>query len=290
VSTLSVLAGVIEARAGIVIGPDKLYLLEARLAPILHREGLATLDDLAGQIASRSNAALEQDIVEAVTTAETMFFRDAAPYQHLQTTALPRLLQQRAAGTKLRIWSAATATGQEAYSIAMMLAEHGLGAGQAEIIGTDLARNAIDRAAAGLYTQYEVQRGLPVMRLMEHFAKEGTEWRVKPGLRALCHFRQWNLLQDPSPLGQFDIVFCRNVLFYFNRAARARVLRLIGGQMAPGGLLYLGATETASGLDDTLERDGPAYQRRASPQLMAPRAAIGQIASTLPSRTPTYQS
>ena len=338
---LARLAELIAARSGIVVGAEKQYLLESRLAPILRRERLSSLQALADRVGKGGCDALECDITEAVATHETLFFRDAKPFEHLRTVGLPALLRERPDGARLRIWSAAAATGQETYSIAMMLAEAGVAQRcRAEILGTDLARAPLERARAGLYTQYEVQRGLSVHRLLDHFIQQGNEWQINEGLRAACRFRQWNLLDDPGPLGRFDVVFCRNVLFYFSREVRAQVLGLIRRHMAPDGLLYLGAAETASGIDDTLERDGPVYRlarpagarssaapsaqvsvapsalipvapsalipvapsalisvapsARASAtpatQVIAPRAEIGQTHSTLPCRTPTYQS
>ena len=289
------LAGVVQGRSGIIVGADKQYLLEARLAPILRREALANLDQLVSRLVKGGCERLEQDITEAVATHETLFFRDAKPFDHLRSVAIPALLQSRKPGTKLRIWSAAASTGQETYSLAMTLAECGLGSrDRAEVVGTDLARTPLDRAREGLYTQYEVQRGLSVQRLVRHFTQEGQHWRAQPELRAQCRFRPWNLLEDPAPLGRFDVVFCRNVLFYFERAVRAQVLALIRKQMAADGLLYLGAAETAAGLDDELERHGPAYRLRRTVQPgcqpIAPRAATGQRHSTIPCLTPTYQS
>ena len=278
-----------------MVGAEKQYLLEARLAPLLRREGLASLDELVGRLREGDGDGLEREITEAVATHETLFFRDIKPFDHLRSVGVPELLRNRPAGAKLRVWSAAAATGQETYSLAMTLDDLGLSdRSRVEIVGTDLAREPLNRARAGLYTQYEVQRGLSVQRLLQHFSQVGHQWEVDAGLRALCRFRQWNLLDDPAPLGRFDVVFCRNVLFYFNRTVRAQVLARLRKQMAPDGLLYLGAAESAAGLDDTLARDGPAY--RISPaappaaQAIAPRAATGHRLSTRPCLIPTYQS
>lgn len=265
-SALNDLAALVEARSGIVVGSGKAYLFEARLAPLLRREGLDSLDQLAEHIAKGGRDALERDIAAAMATHETLFFRDAKAFDHLRSVALPALLRRRA-GTKLRFWSAAASTGQEAYSLAITLAEVGLAdRNRAEILATDLAGPALDHGRTGLYTQYEVQRGLSVHRLLHHFDRDGQEWQVHAGLQAMCRFRQWNLLDDPAPLGRFDVVFCRNVLFYFSRAARAAVLGHIRRNLAPDGLLYLGASESVTGLDDALERDGPAYRLRREAQ------------------------
>ena len=293
-SALTYLAELVQGRSGIVVGADKQYLLESRLAPILRREAMADLDQLVRRLVMGGCKGLETDIIEAVATHETLFFRDTKPFEHLRTVGLPALLCQRPPGTKLRIWSAAASTGQEPYSIAMTLAECGLGSRhRAEILGTDVARAPLERAGQGLYTQYEVQRGLSVQRLLQHFTDEGQHWRAQADLRAQCRFRPWNLLDDPASLGRFDVVFCRNVLFYFDRPVRAQVLGMIRRQMAADGLLYLGAAETAAGLDDQFERDGPAYRLRSAGrqhQPIAPRAATGQMHSTRPCLTPTYQS
>ncbi len=284
---LTFLAELVHRRSGLVLGPDKQYLMEARLGGLMRRESVPDLDGLANLLASRPDPALEQDVVEAMATHETLFFRDARAFEHLRATGLPALLRNRPPGSRLRIWSAAAATGQEAYSIAMTIAECGLLAQhKVDIVGTDMARNPIARARAGAYSQHEVQRGLSVHRLLQHFSRSGEEWVVSPVLRAMCSFREWNLLDDPAPLGKFDIVFCRNVLFYFDVATKAKVLASVRQQMTEDGLLYLGAAETTMGLDEMLERHGPSHAIQAN----APRAATGHKHSTTPLRTPTYQS
>ena len=286
-SALTVLAELVHRRSGLVLGPDKTYLFEARLGSLMRQRSVPDLDGLASLLAMGGDEALEQDVVEAMATHETLFFRDQRPFEHLRSTGLPTLLGHRPPGSRLRIWSAAAATGQEAYSIAMLVAECGLLAQhKVDILGTDLARGPIARARAGAYSQYEVQRGLSVHRLLQHFSRSGEEWVVKPALRALCSFREWNLLDDPASLGKFDVVFCRNVLFYFDVATKAKVLASIRQQMTEDGLLYLGAAETTMGVDETLARNGPSY----AIQPNAPRAATGQRHSTDPPRTPTYQS
>ena len=284
---VTTLADLVHRRSGVVLGPDKLYLMETRLGALLLRDGIPDLEALASRLTNERNEALEQDVVEAMTTHETLFFRDGRPFEHLRSTGLPALLRNRPPGSRLRIWSAAAATGQEAYSLAMTVAEEGIPLRhKVEILGTDLARGPIARARVGSYTQYEVQRGLSILRLVQHFSRKGEDWVVSPSLRALCSFREWNLLDDMTPLGKFDIVFCRNVLFYFDLPTKAKVLAAIRRQMAEDGLLYLGAAETTMGLDDMLERRGPSHAIQAS----APRAATGQRDSTRPLRTPTYQS
>ncbi len=243
-------AAILKAGSGLSIGPDKLYLLEARLGPIARGAGLPGLDALAERLRGPGHQDLERRVVEAMTTNESLFFRDTKPFVHVRTQALPTLAAGRAPGTKLRIWSAAASSGQEAYSLAMIAADNKpiLGGRGIEIIGTDISGAALARAREGIYTQFEVQRGLPMQALVKHFRKEGAQWRINDDLRATVSFKLWNLLADARPLGQFDIVFCRNVLIYFDAATKARVLDIIAAQLAPDGWLYLGGAETVMGL------------------------------------------
>ena len=248
------LAALVRMRSGLMIGPDKAYLLETRLAPLLRREGLANLAALAHQIRTFATGAraanLAQDVVEAMTTNETLFFRDGKPFTHFGQEVLPKLHAARPAGTPLRIWSAAASSGQEAYSAAIVAHEnrHALSGRAVRILGTDIAREPLARAKEGVYSQFEVQRGLPVQMLVKHFRKEEAGWRINPELQATVTFKQWNLLGDLSPLGSFDVVFCRNVLIYFDPPTKTRVLDAIADLLAPDGLLYLGGTETTVGL------------------------------------------
>jgi chemotaxis protein methyltransferase CheR len=243
-------ATLLKSRSGLVIGTDKLYLLETRLASIVKSEQLRDLAALADRLRAFGNEALIRQVVEAMTTNESFFFRDDKPFQHFRTQALPRLLAGRPAGAPLRVWSAASSSGQEAYSVAMIVAEcrASLGDRRIDIIGTDLARDQVTRAREGLYTQFEVQRGLPVQMLMRHFRKEEAGWRISEAIRSMVQFREWNLLADLRSLGQFDVVFCRNVLIYFDQATKARVLDAVAQQMPGDGMLYLGGAETVLGI------------------------------------------
>ena len=250
------LAGIVRARSGGVIGPDQAYMLETRLAPLLKREGLAGLDALAALLRLPGREALAQEMTELLTTNESSFFRDGKPFEHLRSL-IPRLHAARAPGQKLRIWSAACSTGQEAYSISILLAElmetdAGLRARSFEILGTDITAAVLDRARAGVFTQFEVQRGLPIRTLMKRFTQEEGRWRVKPEIAAPCRFQSFNLMGDPRILGRFDVIFCRNVLIYFDVPTKARVLAGIAAQLAPDGALYLGAAETAIGVTRAL--------------------------------------
>ncbi|HXD38720.1 MAG TPA: protein-glutamate O-methyltransferase CheR [Rhodanobacter sp.] len=243
-------AALLKSRSGLVIGPDKTYLLETRLASITKRENLRDLNALADRLRGGGAEAIARDVVEAMTTNESFFFRDDKPFQHFRAHALPRLLAARSAGSSLRIWSAASSSGQEAYSLAMILSEMRAPVGdrRVEILGTDIARDQIARAREGLYTQFEVQRGLPVQMLMRWFRKEEAGWRIGDALRGMVQWREWNLLGDLRGLGRFDVVFCRNVLIYFDQPTKTRVLEAIAGQMAADAVLYLGGAETVLGI------------------------------------------
>jgi chemotaxis protein methyltransferase CheR len=251
------LAALLHRGSGLAIGPEKQYLLETRLAGIMRELGVGGLDDLVNRMQAPGHdaAAAERRIIEAMTTNESFFFRDEKPFTHFRTVALPRLHAARPPGAKLRVWSAASSSGQEAYSLAMIVAEMrpALGGRQVEILGTDLSGEQVARAREGLYSQFEVQRGLPMQHLVKHFRKEGGNWRLGEALRGMVTFREWNLLSDPRPLGSFDVVFCRNVLIYFDRPTKARVLDSIARQLAPDGMLYLGGAETVLGITDWFE-------------------------------------
>ena len=272
-----VFAAVLRAGSGLAIGADKQYLLESRLGPILQRNGLLDLDALALRLRG-SDAELTRQVVDAMTTNETFFFRDGKPFTHFREQVLPRLAGTRPAGERLRVWSAAASAGQEAHSLAMIVAESGalLNGRPVEILGTDISREQITRARAALYTQFEVQRGLPMQSLVRYFRKEGAEWRLAEPIRAMASFREWNLLGDLRPLGRFDVVFCRNVLIYFDLPTKRRVLEAIARQMAPDGVLYLGAAETVLGVTDAFAAPAPGVYE---PRLPAPiRTPVLEIA------------
>ena len=262
-ASFDLVAQLLHSVSGLVVGIDKMYLLETRLSPVMKTHKITDLDMLADRIrAGRpsgiTNAVisnptpLEAAVIEAMTTNESFFFRDEKPFTHVRNHALPRLLANRPPGSKLRIWSAATSSGQEAYSLAMLITEMKgqIGNRSFEILGTDIAREQLARAEQGVYSQFEVQRGLPMHHLVKYFRKDGSNWRLIDEIRNMVHFRAFNLLQDLRSLGQFDIVFCRNVLIYFDQQTKARVLAAIAKQMPADGVLYLGGAETVLGITD----------------------------------------
>jgi len=237
-----IFAGFLKARSGLSIGPDKMYLLESRLEPLLRHHGLRDLQSMADRLRAGAEP-LGSAVVEAMTTNESFFFREERAFAHLAERAVPRLRAARPAGASLRVWSAACSTGQEAYSVAMQLAGQKL-----EILGTDIADQAIARAREGLYTQFEVQRGLPIRLLAQHFRKDQSQWRIADAMRAGAQFRRFNLLDDGAGLGIFDVIFCRNVLIYFDQLTKSKVLAMLARRLAPDGVLYLGGAETVLGL------------------------------------------
>ena len=245
------IAKILKERSGLIVTADKSYLLESRLTPVARRRGMKGLDDLLGSLRAASEDLL-REITEAMTTNESFFFRDIKPFELFRTAALPQMLQARAAKKSFRIWSAACSSGQEAYSLAMILKEEAarLAGWKIEIVGTDISAEMLEKAKAGLYSQFEVQRGLPIQLLVKYFKKNNEMWQIDPSIRAMVQYRDFNLLGDPKSLGQFDIVFCRNVLIYLDQTKKARVLAAISRNMPDDGLLYLGGAETVLGISD----------------------------------------
>ena len=248
-------AELLKQRSGLTIGPDKAYLLESRLNPVARKHAFGSLTDLIRGLRLRGDQTLTRDVVEAMTTNESFFFRDTKPFEQFRRLVLPHLLEKRAAKRSFRIWSAACSSGQEAYSLSMILKEFEakLAGWRVELIATDLSTEILDKAREGLYSQFEVQRGLPVQLLVKHFAQEGDRWRISPEIRRMVTYRTFNLLDDPAPLGQFDVVFLRNVLIYFDQPTKTKVLDRVARQMAPDGFLYLGGAETVLGISDKFQ-------------------------------------
>jgi chemotaxis protein methyltransferase CheR len=249
------LAGLLKQRSGLVLSPEKTYLLESRLTPVARKRGLPGLMELVAEVRARPQEALLSEITEAMTTNESFFFRDATPFDILRQNILPDLWLTRASARRLRIWCAAASTGQEPYSIAMILKEHAAHwqGWQVEILGTDISSQALEKAKAGVYSQFEVQRGLPIAYLVKYFAKQGEAWQIAPEIRSMVQFKTFNLLEAMSGLGAFDVVFCRNVLIYFDPETKAKVLEAIRRQMSPDAHLFLGAAETVLGLTKSLK-------------------------------------
>jgi chemotaxis protein methyltransferase CheR len=244
----------ISRESGIVLDDDKRYLLEARLMPIALKLRLYSLNDLCVLLQTTTDLSIRQQVVEAMTTNETFFFREATQYDALKSTILPELVQERQTTRKISVWSAAASTGQEAYSFAMLLLEMGLGNWNISIVGTDLSAAVLQRARAGKYLQIEVNRGLPAPLLVKYFKREGLEWQLKDEVRRMVRFEQDDLRRGTSAMGPFDLVFCRNVLIYFDVDTKRNILGRIRQSLAPGGHLLLGGSETTLNLDDRFLR------------------------------------
>jgi chemotaxis protein methyltransferase CheR len=246
-------ADLLKKRAGIILTADKTYLLESRLAPLARKEGLPSIDDLITVVRTRREERLIGQVVDVMTTNETFFFRDKTPFEHLREL-LPALAATRTGG-RIRIWCAACSTGQEPYSIAMMLDQQPklTGGVPVEIVASDISERVLERARLGLYTQFEVQRGLPIQLLMQYFTQQDDSWRISERLRANVAFRKHNLIEPAAALGKFDIVFCRNVLIYFDGPTKVAVLSRIAEQLNPGGSLILGAAESLVGFTTPFE-------------------------------------
>jgi chemotaxis protein methyltransferase CheR len=239
----------LKERSGLDLSADKQYLVESRLVPLARRASLPGIPELVQKMKSGDDA-LTADVVEAMTTNETFFFRDKIPFDHLKEAVLPALAQARAARRALRIWCAASSTGQEPYSIAMCLKEAGpLFAGwRTEIVATDLALGVLEKSKAGIFSQFEVQRGLPIQMLVKYFTQNGELWQLNAEIRGMVQHRQLNLLQDFSHLGMFDIIFCRNVLIYFDQPTKVNIFERIARMLEPDGVLALGAAESVVGI------------------------------------------
>jgi chemotaxis protein methyltransferase CheR len=235
-------------RAGLRVDPDKAYLLENRLAPVARRAGFGSVHEFVAAVRDRDEERLIWAAVEAMSPAETAFFREPAAFERIVAEALPELARRRGGGT-LRLWAAACGAGQEVYSLAMALEECAPAGVTIEVFGSDLCERRLEKAQAGIYSQFEVQRGLSAQRLVRHF--EGLEegFVLSPRVRQAVRWRRVNLMDDLTRLGRFDLVLCRNVLGYFREDARRRVLSNLQGALAPGGWLVLGESEAAPGLD-----------------------------------------
>ena len=266
----------LKERSGLVLSADKQYLVESRLLPLARKVGAPHLSELVAKLKAPGAEPLIVDVVEAMTTNESFFFRDKIPFEHFREFMVPSLLKARAARRSIRIWCAAASTGQEPYSLAMILKEMAaqVSGWRIEIIATDLSNEVLEKARAGLYSQFEVQRGLPVQMLVKYFTQAGETWQISPEIKAMVQYRPLNLLVDFSHLGSFDVVFCRNVLIYFDQVTKVGVLERLARITEPDGYLVLGAAETVVGLTEVFK---PLVDRRG---LYAPNPAAGKQTGT----------
>ncbi len=246
------LSTLLKERSGLVLTKEKVYLLESRLTPLARKKGYETLDDLITEVRLRPQEMMLREITEAMTTNESFFFRDNTPFDIFKNNILPALREAKKSTKHLRIWCAAASTGQEPYSLAMILKEQGQmwADWKIEIVGTDISQQVLDKAKSGLYSQFEVQRGLPIKMLMKYFQQVGEMWQIDSALRGMVVFKEFNLLESFSLLGKFDVIYCRNVLIYFDQETKGKVLERIRGSLSADGALFLGAAETVLGITD----------------------------------------
>ena len=255
--------------SAIVLESDKRYLLEARLRPMLVREQMTSFDDLVARLGRPDAAPLRQQVVEAMTTHETSFFRDVHPFDTFRKSIIPQMLLDRATLKRLNIWCGASSTGQEPYSLALIVKECGLGlAGwTTKLLATDLSGEIIARARAGVFSQLEVNRGLPVTMLVKYFEKVGLDWRLKEDIRRMVEFRCLNLIEAWPPLADLDVVFLRNVLIYFDVPTKKTIFEKLARAVRPGGFLFLGGVETTLNLSNDFKQVAfgktTVYQRNA---------------------------
>ena len=280
------LSGVIKDRSGLVLTPDKLYLLESRLTPVARTHGIAGLTELVAAIRANANAPMVNDVVEAMTTNESFFFRDSHMFDRFRDEVLPELIANRQGTKRLRIWCAAASSGQEPYSIAMIFKEAGaaLAGWQIDILGTDISLEILNRARSGVYSQFEVQRGVPTAMLLKYFEREGEGWRITEDIRSMVQYKPFNLLEDLNALGKFDVVFCRNVLIYFDQPTKQKILQSISGMLPSDGALLLGGAETVLGLCDDFK---PNPSQRGIYRLDAAAPTVPKVA---PAATPAPQA
>jgi chemotaxis protein methyltransferase CheR len=267
------LRALVAKHCAIVLTQEKAYLAESRLLVVARREGIASPTELIARLRGGNAEGLLQKIIEAMTINETSFFRNIQPFEVLRKQILPELLQRRAHVRRLSIWCGASSTGQEPYSLALLLREHfpQLKTWIVQILATDLCSEALTRARQGLYTQLEVNRGLPAMMLMKYFQNQGADWQLKEEIRSMVEFRQMNLIETWPTMPAHDVVFLRNVLIYFDVPTKKTILGKIRKQLQPDGYLILGSTESAHNLDDGYEchtQGGTSYYRVKSSQVI----------------------
>lgn len=243
------LSKLLNERSGLQLAGDKQYLIESRLLPVARQHNCGSIGDLVTKLKQFAEEPLRQRVTEAMTINESFFFRDKTPFDRFQDTVLPLMQKARGTSRRLRIWCAAASTGQEPYSLAMMFKQAGneFAGWRIEIVATDISTEVLEKAKSGLYTQFEVQRGLPIQLLLKYFKQDGDQWRIDQSIRDMVQYRRHNLLDDFSPLGMFDVVFCRNVLIYFDTKTKQDVLTRISRSLVKDGQLLLGAAETVVG-------------------------------------------
>jgi len=266
-------SNLLKEQSGLVINEDKVYLLESRLNPVAKKWGYSSLETMTIALQGVPDKTLVTDIVEAMTTNETSFFRDTRPFDMFRDHLLTHMKDARSSKKKLRIWCAAASSGQEPYTISMILKEAAaqFPGWSFEIVATDISNDILEQAREGIYTQFEVQRGLPIQLLMKYFTQlDDQKWQINEDIRKMVNYKYFNLLDSMGSLGTFDIIFCRNVLIYFDEATKGKVLDDMAKHIEPDGFLMLGGAETVMGITESFiavpEKRG-VYARKDSPHV-----------------------
>lgn len=246
------LATMLKQRSGLTLSPDKVYLLESRLTPLARKTGLDSLEALVQKLRLTKDSTLISEVTEAMTTNESFFFRDNTPFDLFRDKVMPLLEKNRGTTKRLRIWCAAASTGQEPYSLSILFKENWVKwrDWNIEIVGTDISDQVLEKARQGVYSQFEVQRGLPIQMLIKYFRQDGDTWQLSEEIRSMVTFRNFNLLDSFNSLGVFDVIYCRNVLIYFDQPTKKDVLERMCNHLAGDGALFLGAAETVLGITD----------------------------------------
>jgi chemotaxis protein methyltransferase CheR len=254
ISDFDLYKDLLKEKSGLTLTPDKSYLLDSRLTPIARKWNYANLEVMTMALRSMPKPELVKDVVEAMTTNETSFYRDSKPFDQFRDIIIPHLIKTRP-GKRVRIWCAASSTGQESYSLAMLLKENAakLPGWNFEIIATDIDTNVLELAKRAEYSQFEVQRGLPIQMLMKYFEQKADRWALKQDIKSMVQFKYFNLLESMAPLGKFDLIFCRNVLIYFDRETKAKVLQNMTALLPEDGFVFLGGAETVLGITEALK-------------------------------------
>lgn len=254
ITDFDVYKDLLKEKSGLHLIPDQSYMLDSRLGPIAKKWGYFSLESMTIALQGVPDKHLVSDIIEAMASTETSFFRDMGPFDHIRDMVIPAMLKARKTKKKFRVWSAGCSTGQEAYSMAMLIEESKMNGGgwKSEIIATDIAHDALDQARNGVYSRFEVQRGLSIQTLMQYFTQEDNKWKIAESLRKRISFQPYNLVHPVPFKDPFDIIMCRNVISYFDDDVRKAVLDKLAASLAPDGFLYLGLHESAVGLCEAL--------------------------------------
>lgn len=250
VQDFDIYKNMLYAKSGYVITTDKSYLLESRLAPVIKKHNIENMEALTNKLRDTPPQTLIDDIVDAMTTNETMFFRDQKPFDKFRDVVVPTIMKAKGPGCTIRIWSAACSSGQEPYCLALLIKENAAkwGGVKFELIATDISNDILDQAKAGTYTQFEVQRGMPITMLVKYFTQNGDKWTIKDDIKSMVKFQKFNLLDSMDQFGTFDVIYCRNVLIYFDQQTKGKILEKMAKRLFKHGYLFMGGAETVLGI------------------------------------------